>query len=233
VRTVKIHLAVGLIFLLFSGDGRAQQSTETRVLPPGPLISTNLGDFAAWEVVETIIKIDDPTKPAVTASEPGQVLYRNIFTRTKSITHIQTFFQGVPVGDRWCIGKTQVLTSQKTSPALAGGSMAMDPKSCFTEFSWISAQNFVGIQKKGERQGLVFKEERDVSTGGDRVMAPCVAMTDLESRRPISCQINTTLSTFTFLPAPTEMLAIPPDVQKLLRVAAANNGIVSHIPTPP
>ncbi|MFV0338297.1 MAG: hypothetical protein ACK5LK_08665, partial [Chthoniobacterales bacterium] len=143
---------------------------------------------------------------------------RTIITKTKPLYHEQTIFSSGSKSDIWYTGDVFLTVNDGADPLINfkneknKGRITDYSKTDFPAFSWISKKNFIGIQKVLGRDCLVFRAK--IKKEADDPLIDTIACVDLQSRLPVAMQGDIT-QYYQFGPAPTAMLTLPPNVQKV------------------
>ena len=150
--------------------------------------------------------------------------------KTKNIEQQKMVYEGGATGERWSDGTVDMVATPGTSDIVlegVGGQGATD----FQGFSWLTRQNFQSRKKVGDREYLIFQDSvpkltitdprqykvlkatnPDDTQLSDKVTV--LAVVDAVAKLPVSLKIDNEIHTYTFLPAPTDMLTVPPEFAK-------------------
>jgi hypothetical protein len=220
--------------------------TANNVPYPGGPVLAKTADFAKWTTT-TLTSVPksstgDTTAPA--SSEKAD-LKKTIVTTTKTLPVRLVSIIAANGEDQsiWCLEPFQVLTSQHfpkpfilTSPSPTYVDYS---RSDFPELEWISEANFVGIQKVGEKQVLLFRTTiapnaaaaAAAKAAGHEISGSlCEATVDAKTRLPVSFKQDGMVSTYDFEDPPTSVLVPPPEVKALLTEEKARLQRLSRVP---
>jgi len=218
---------------------QAQQiPVKQRPVPPdGPLLNS-APDHSQW--VTTYIYPQDQPKgddaaqlPALPPTSPRKILT----TKTGNIIHEETVDVAGNKTDKWQEGSTLYLKPKNqahwgvSSSAFRHNNPKDDPfenplpANGFHDLDWITKDTFTGSIQSAQSTLLIF-----VPMGADKVdlsdpkksqdhldSLQEVAYIDAQTRLPVSLRIGKVVRTYTFLPPPSSMLALPPDLQREIK----------------
>ncbi|MEO7931522.1 MAG: hypothetical protein ABIT76_00035 [Chthoniobacterales bacterium] len=227
-------------------------------------MAKNAPDFAAWTVTTTPVSTSNQSQQGNQASGQGdesknQPPSRRVMqvVKTGDVRFVR-IVEGGSKSERWCKGAFQVIKRPEWRELLLStGENRADPAwldfggGDFAGFDWISAQNFIGIQKVGDRNCLVFKGEiqpgnfqsKRVFFGLDgkqentKIPEPekvaVVAYTDFETRLPVALMMDKDSTIYQFGPPPTAMLSMPPEFQSAMDGYAKQMQLLLRRPSRP
>lgn len=207
-----------VLFLLLAIPALAQQPAP----PAGPLLK-RAPEMSAWTV--TFSASRPPEKPPETAAEkPPESPRRVSVTKTGDIRHAVIVDAEGRKTEMWSAPGIQAfLRPGWKEPLLSDGANAFDAffvnfaATDFPGFEWISAKNFRGIEKAGERDCLVFQDKAAALDRGTPAepggqLPVLTAHVDLSTRLPVKLDNGGEVATFRFAPPPSAKLALPADV---------------------
>jgi hypothetical protein len=217
------------VIILFSSTASAQQADQENVLPPGPLIVTQLPDNVQYTidfVYSDTPKAGEPSvldrikaaaaKDPTLAKELEDPAYlfnvenfrpvHVLVTQTGEITHIETTLEQGYQSESWSNHEI-VVDRRPNSQGLAAGFRSNMLGNAFPDFDWISRGNFVNIQVHDQIRCAVFKQER--YGAGHASLGPAVVYIDLTTHLPVSYEFGVETREYKFLPPPTVQQTIP------------------------
>ena len=219
-----------LLSLALAGALCAQalaQSSDTVPFPAGPVLA-KAPNFAKWTMTIT------STPKATAGSSAGSPSTETKATTQAIVTTTKTFpIRLVVTSDAkrgtstiWCVGSSEVIQNQqfqKPFVSTSGNQGFVDFSHCdFPELEWITEANYVGLEKSGEGQALLFRTKIVLhgrgQTASDHIEIdiPCEAKIDAQTRLPMSFQKGDEMFTYKFDQVPTSILSLPPDIKSIL-----------------
>jgi hypothetical protein len=217
-------------------------------LPPGPLLNR------APQMAQWVISFKSaPAAPAASASPAAGTAvagppkadprdYQVYVTKTGSTYHVQMvggYFQRV---DKWCLDGFQIsVVPNAQLPLVSYGGQKDDlfmnfARTDFPSFEWVSAKNFMGVQKVSGFDCMIFRDHlREPQIFGGRpshIKADVQAVIDLRSRLPLYLQVGDSLASYQYGSAPTVMLTPPPNIMETLAAWQARMAAAAPAPSP-
>lgn len=214
---MKMHL----FSLLITGSALAQQP----IPPAGPLLK-RAPELSTWTVTYAAPRAADEKEPA--AGMPVESPRRIVVIKTGDIRHaVITDAEGKRT-EMWSIPGIQgFLRPEWKEPLLSDGSNAFDAfyvnfaATDFPGFEWVSAKNFHGLEKVGDRDCLVFQDRvRPAESTPEEPLPVLTAFVDLSTRLPVKLDNGGEVTNYRFDPPPVQKLSLPPEVHAAIEARA-------------
>lgn len=223
------------VLLLLLANPLLAQSEEP---PAGPLLK-RAPEFSSWIVTFSSPRPPDEKPPSAGQEPPS--LRRIVVTKTGEIRQIVSSDAEGRRMEIWAIpGLQAVLRPEWAEPLLTDGVNAQDAfflnfhATDFPGFEWVSAGNFRGVEKVGERECLVFQDRvrQADATAGEVAMAQ-TAFVDLATRLPVKLDNGGEIANYRFESPPTAKLRLPADVLSAIEARAEKAREITRKPARP
>ena len=224
----------------------AQTTPEKPPLPSGPILANP--EYAQWQVVITQ-KPDKKNPDASQKSNDTSPSVNNKITinvkKTKNLRLETIEDSSAGKITKWCDGDWQLISTPgepeptlytRPDPDPAHNFFVSYAKSPFPEVAWVSAQNYVGVQKLAGRDCMVFEgkiksfseneiKDRDIEArlSGKTLdisnpESSIVAYIALDNHLPVFFKNGNKENLYQFSPPPSSMLEFPPEIKALFEL---------------
>ena len=220
--------------------------------PADPLIAPTAPAYSQWTVA--CVYAGTNVTPGKGAGAPAKDtrLKQETITKTADVKQDVSVFEDGSQSEKWTRGS--ILATK--DPGYSGVSIHVvqqtGPFADFPEFDWVSRGHYIGKQKVDSQDCLLFEEQEyafrfvnlslfkaitstpdgsPTSNIGNKV--PVIAIIDEKTRLPIQLKIGKDVRTFSYLPAPTTPLTLPPDFAVAVGKAAQDiQGLIKPLSRP-
>jgi hypothetical protein len=234
-----------VLTLCASSAWSQSNSDSSSGVPDGPLLRPAPG-FSQWVITYSYAE-DRAPKPTVAPGQaplptPAFVLARPrtiVTTKTGSIVHELVTDLQQHERENWYVGARQYRKDQDSpvwleyepdphpdihySPLPANG---------FRDLDWISSRTYSGRASQAGQSCLVFKTTEKVKSLDSALPLgkeyALVAYIDAKTRLPVEVDIDKETRTYQFDSPPSGMQALPDDLTRQIKTAAAGRAIMSQ-----
>ena len=203
-------VCVALLFRLVGAQTTAEETPVKEPLPPGPLVVAKMPNFSRWSIDFTYPSAK-PAQPSASSDQknkpaPTDSPLRIVVTKTGDITHEEKTFENGATGELWSNHDTAA-ERIPNSPTLVAGFSNGPVGNAFSDFDWISKDNYVGNVMHNQVKCMVFKQSQYDFEGGFLGLA--TDYVDFKTHYPVEYNRNSASRVYTILAPPTDQLVIP------------------------
>lgn len=217
---------------------------EKPPLPPGPLLA-KMPDFSKWTITvidkNAAVAAPTPTQASSGGKSDQATAPKAVVTITKTIPIILVSTVGKSDNSTvWCVGTFQIhQDAEYQKPALFSAASRVAvyvdySKTDFPELQWIAEKNYVGVQKTGDQQYLVFRDNvpNAIPEVVNRARANAVAtktpfneslyidaretFVNADTKLPVFWRKGSEYHVYKFVDPPTAMLTLPPNLRSMI-----------------
>ena len=228
-----LYLCLSVTVLAVALTAENEPKIEKLPLPDGPALK-RAPDFSKW----TVTYAYPPADKNKDTAGPMR-LAKSTVTKSPNIYFEQKTYTDGTIRGSWRIGDMQISFSTASNTlniyqpssfvSSASGELLADPavytdysKTDFPGLEWVSAQNYVGVQKQSGDEYMVFQTNVSAGsfTGVLPAHSPVTAYINLQTRLPTRLATQESTASYTFEPQPPTPLSLPPELQQLLEKRA-------------
>ena len=219
--------------LALNCSAQSPSATPPVQLPAGPILA-NL-EFLQWQITTTEPLGSRPaqeTFSAAPAPTPAPRVTSSHITKTGQVKRVETVNSLGEKTLKWSFGNSSILTSAGSARPILFADDAN--KIDFPELSWISPRNFAGVSKFQDQDCFIFRDRLSIlseaeindakniakQSGGifnaDSFKVDAWAAISVQARLPLAAKRGKEDSVYRYLPTPTTVQELPPDLRKLI-----------------
>ena len=221
---MRLFYLLGILTLTLQPLGANSQERPPQTPPSGPLIR-RVPEYADWTTTFKYTSDDKSShSPALKAAAnkgkplPPVPMRQERVIKTKDIIYSSCVDEMGAKEECWSVHGVQWITPKGSRQR----ELAMNPDApyfkpdlqttIFLGFEWISASNYIGVQRFMDKECLAFQATETI---GNQTLA--FAYVDLKTRLPVLLKTGDTVSIYTFAVPPSQQLSAPDDIAKFLQ----------------